>query len=235
MNINQNSCICNDTDINFLRPYEKCMRYGTEVLSDVELLAVILRVGTNGMDATQLAGKILTIPENRDGLLGLASISISRLMKIKGVGRVKAIQIKCICELSRRMAKQTAAQRMDFSSPDAIADYYMQDLRYLNKEHMILVMLDSKCRLIHDCVISMGTVNASLITPGEIFSEALKFEAVSIVLLHNHPSGDATPSRNDIEVTRRIAQAGSLLGINLIDHIVIGDNAYTSLREKEFM
>lgn len=99
MNINQNSCICNDTDINFLRPYEKCMRYGTEVLSDVELLAVILRVGTNGMDATQLAGKILTIPENRDGLLGLASISISRLMKIKGVGRVKAIQIKCICEL----------------------------------------------------------------------------------------------------------------------------------------
>lgn len=90
-------------------------------------------------------------------------------------------------------------------------------------------------RLIHDCVISMGTVNASLITPREIFSEALKFEAVSIVLLHNHPSGDATPSRNDIEVTRRIAQAGSLLGINLIDHIVIGDNAYTSLREKEFM
>ena len=100
---------------------------------------------------------------------------------------------------------------------------------------MVLVMLDSKCKMIRDCVISIGTVNASLITPREVFSEALKFEAVGIVLLHNHPSGDATPSRNDVAVTRRIAQAGSLLGIDLIDHIVIGDNSYTSLKEKEFM
>lgn len=235
MIINQNSCICNDGDINFLRPYEKCMKFGIEVLSDIELLAVILRVGTNGMDATKLAQVILNTAQTGDGLIGLTSLTINQLKKIKGVGNVKAIQIKCICELSRRMAKQTASLRLDFSSPEAIADYYMQDLRHLNKEHMVLVMLDSKCKMIRDCVISVGTVNASLITPREIFAEALKFEAVAIVLIHNHPSGDATPSRNDIAVTRRIAQAGSLLGIDLIDHIVIGDNSYTSLKEKEFM
>ncbi len=235
MIINQNSCICNDGDINFLRPYEKCMKFGTEVLSDIELLAVILRVGTNGMDATKLAEVILNTTKTGDGLIGLTSLTINQLMKIKGVGSVKAIQIKCICELARRMAKQTAGTKLDFSSPEAIASYYMQDLRHLNKEHMVLVMLDSKCKLIRDCVISIGTVNASLITPREVFAEALKFEAVAIVLLHNHPSGDATPSRNDVAVTRRIAEAGSLLGIELIDHIVIGDNSYTSLKEKEFM
>lgn len=235
MIINQNSCICNDGDINFLRPYEKCMKFGAEALSNIELLAVILRVGTNGMNSTQLAEKILNTAQTGDGLVGLTSLTINQLMKIKGVGSVKAIQIKCICELSRRMAKQRAAVRLDFSSPEAIANYYMEDLRHLNKEHMVLVMLDSKCKMIRDCVISIGTVNASLITPREVFSEALKFEAVGIVLLHNHPSGDATPSRNDVAVTRRIAQAGSLLGIDLIDHIVIGDNSYTSLKEKEFM
>ena len=231
----KNNCIRTEKTDTVLRPYEKCLTLGAETLSDAELLAVILRTGVSGMNSIELAQHIFSVCCRSKGLLGLSSITIPELLKIRGVGKVKAVQIKCICELSRRTAKQSASAKLKFTEPEAIAAYYMQDLRLLEKEHMILVMLDSKCRLIHDCVISMGTVNASLITPREIFSEALKFEAVSIVLLHNHPSGDATPSRNDIEVTRRIAQAGSLLGINLIDHIVIGDNAYTSLREKEFM
>ena len=121
----------------------------------------------------------------------------------------------------------------------AIAAYYMQDLRLLEKEHMILVLLDSKCRKIADTVLSVGTVNASLVTPREVFAEALKYNAVSVVLLHNHPSGDclpsAAPSHNDIAVTDRIVQAGKILGVQVIDHIIIGDNTYTSLKEKEYM
>ena len=169
------------------------------------------------------------------GLLGLSSITIPELLKIRGVGKVKAVQIKCICELSRRTAKQSASAKLKFTEPEAIAAYYMQDLRLLEKEHMILVLLDSKCRKIADTVLSVGTVNASLVTPREVFAEALKYNAVSVVLLHNHPSGDAAPSHNDIAVTDRIVQAGKILGVQVIDHIIIGDNTYTSLKEKEYM
>lgn len=234
MIINQNSCIGNQGTQGGMRPYEKCLALGAEGLSDSELLAVILRTGTSGIDATGLAARIFEVSEEK-GLLGLTGITVPELMSIKGVGKVKAIQIKCICELSRRMAKQTAEKKLDFISPESIAEYYMQDLRHLDREHMILVMLDTKCRLLHDCVLSVGTVNASLVTPREVFTEALRFHAVSIVLLHNHPSGDAQPSKNDIVVSRRISEAGALLGINLMDHIIIGDNTYTSLKEKEFI
>ena len=111
----------------------------------------------------------------------------------------------------------------------------MQDLRLLEKEHMILVLLDSKCRKIADTVLSVGTVNASLVTPREVFAEALKYNAVSVVLLHNHPSGDASPSQEDLNVTRRIKEAGQLLGIALTDHIIIGEHAYVSLREEHYL
>ncbi len=233
--INKNKCISNDSGVKDLRPYEKCTKFGPVYLTDEELLAVILRTGTNGMDSTQLSAMILETTHCTDRLLDLAQVSLNQFMQIKGVGVVKAIQIQCICELAKRMAKQQLSERMDFSSPEAIASYYMQDMRCLDKEHMLLVMLDSKCRLIHDSVLSIGTVNASLVTPREVFAEALKFGAVSVVLLHNHPSGDATPSRNDVAVTQRILEAGNVLGIPLVDHLIIGDNTYTSLREKEFI
>lgn len=219
------------------QPYEKCLLLGAKSLSDAQLLAVILRTGTAGLNATELASAILNLAGDTDvenRLMGLHNLSVSELTAIKGVGQVKAIQIQCICELSRRIAKQTAATRLDFTSPDSIAKYYMEDLRHLEKEQLVLVMLDSQCRLIKDCVISVGTVNASLISPREVFMEALKHNAVSIVLLHNHPSGDCTPSRNDIHITTKINNAGEIMGIKLIDHIIIGDNKYTSLKEKEY-
>jgi DNA repair protein RadC len=218
-----------------MRPYEKCFQYGATMLSDTELLAVVLRTGTTGKTSIELAEQILQSCHQSNSLLGLIGLSVSELLKIKGVGKVKAIQIKCICELSRRLAKETAARKLSFLNPEAIAKYYMQDLRCLTTEHLVLVMLDSKCRLVKDMILSIGTVNASLITPREIFIEALRSNAVSIVILHNHPSGDATPSKNDLSVTKRIMEAGKLIGINLIDHIIIGDNTYTSLKEKEFM
>lgn len=236
MTIYQNDCIQGQYRTGTLRPYEKCMAHTAAALSDAELLAVILRTGTTGMNATELAEKILTMCDAQSGnLTGLSNISVQQLLDIKGVGKVKAVQIQCICELSRRIAKQSAGAKLDFSAPETIAAYYMQDLRCLDKEHLILVLLDSKCRLLRDMVLSVGTVNASLVNPREVFVEALKYGAVSIVLLHNHPSGDATPSQNDIMVTRRVMKAGELLGIQLLDHIIIGDNSYTSLKEKEYM
>ena len=225
----KNNCIRTEKTNTVLRPYEKCLTLGAETLSDAELLAVILRTGVSGMNS------IFSVCCRSKGLLGLSSITIPELLKIRGVGKVKAVQIKCICELSRRTAKQSASAKLKFSDPEAIAAYYMQDLRLLEKEHMILVLLDSKCRKIADTVLSVGTVNASLVTPREVFAEALKYNAVSVVLLHNHPSGDAAPSHNDIAVTDRIVQAGKILGVQVIDHIIIGDNTYTSLKEKEYM
>lgn len=234
---NKTYCVLQKNNMLTEQPYEKCLAIGPRALTDAQLLAVILRTGTKGLNATELASKILGMAGHgnpKDKLTGLQGLTVQELTSIKGIGQVKAIQIQCICELSRRIAKETAAQRLDFSSPDSIAEYYMEDMRYLDREQLVLVMLDSKCRMIKDCVISVGTVNASLVSPREIFAEALRCNAVSIVLLHNHPSGDCTPSRNDIAVTTKISKVGDIMGINLIDHIIIGDNKYTSLKEKEY-
>lgn len=237
---NENYCVLSKDSMVEEKPYEKCMALGAKALTDAQLLAVILRTGTSGLNATSLAYNVFAASgsfDEKDGnqLLNLVNLSIPELMKIKGIGRVKAIQIQCICELSRRIAKQTAGKKLDFGSPQTIAEYYMEDMRHLEKEHLVLVLLDGKCCLIKDLVVTIGTVNASLVNTREIFAEALKYNAVSIVLLHNHPSGDSTPSRNDLAVTERIARAGEIMGINLIDHIIIGDNNYTSLKEKEFI
>ena len=156
---------------------------------------------------------------------------VAAIIKTGTAGMAKAAQLKCICELSRRIAKRQAAMRLKFSSPDTIAGYYMEDMRYLTKERLILIMLDSRLGLISDIVLSIGTVNSSLVSPSEVFYEACRNKAVSIVLVHNHPSGDSNPSRQDIEVTDKISKAGEILGIHLIDHIIIGDNNYTSLKE----
>lgn len=222
--------ICEKEEIKDLKPYEKCMTLGEKSLSDTELIAAIIKTGTSGKSAKELAGDILGCVGHK-GLSGLIDMSLSELMDIKGIGMAKAAQLKCICELSRRIAKKQAGVKLDFSSPAAIAKYYMEDMRYLTRERLVLIMLDSRLGLIKDVVLSVGTVNSSLISPAEIFYEACRNKAVSIVLLHNHPSGDSSPSKQDISVTRQVEEAGRILGIHLIDHIIIGDNNYTSLNE----
>ena len=146
---------------------------------------------------------------------------------------MKAIQIRCLAELARRMAKAEALEGLDFSSPNTIARYYMEDMRHRQKEVMKLLLLNTKAKLIGASDISVGTVNATLVSPRELFLEALKKNAVSIILLHNHPSGDPTPSKEDIIITKQIQEAGELLGVNLLDHIIIGNNCYVSMREKK--
>jgi DNA repair protein RadC len=130
------------------------------------------------------------------------------------------------------MAKETASNHLRLTTPQSVADYYMQDMRHLTREQVILLMMDSKNRIIKDMVISEGTVNTSIMPTREVFIHAVKYEAVNIILLHNHPSGDPTPSAEDIRVTKRIAEAGGLIGISLMDHIIIGDNRYISLKEQ---
>ena len=217
------------------QPYEKCLRQGAEHLTDTELLAVIIRTGTPGVSAYDLAGKILEKCGMYQGILGICHLTLDELMSIRGVGRVKAIQIKCIAELSRRIAKTTASCQVCLSSPASVADYFMEDMRHEEQEQLVLLMLNSKNRILKEKMIFKGTVNYSCISPREIFIEAVKAKAVHIVLIHNHPSGDPTPSREDILMTRQIQEAGELLGITLLDHIIIGDNRYASMMEEKVL
>ncbi len=214
------------------RPYEKCEHSGSTSLSDRELLAVILRAGTRGRNALDLADTILYSKSKQRGILNLHHWTYQQLLNIKGVGKVKAIQILCISELAKRLSKALVAPELSFHNPSTIANYYMEDLRHCQQEHMKLLLLNTKSKLIGESNISKGTVNATVISPRELFIDALQMGAVSIILLHNHPSGDPSPSKEDILTTRRIKEAGQLIGIELIDHIIIGNNCYMSFCEK---
>ncbi|MGN0341570.1 MAG: DNA repair protein RadC [Roseburia sp.] len=212
------------------RPYEKCMTHGPECLSDAELLAVILRTGSSGQNAVQLAEQILNSGDGN--LLALYVLTPEQLMQLPGIGRVKAIQLKCIAELSKRIAGTKRREAITLSDARSVAAYYMESLRHELHERLVLCMFDGKCRLIQESVLTIGTANASLISPRDIFSQALIHHALHIILVHNHPSGTPTPSRQDIQVTRQIKEGGDLIGITLADHIIIGDKRYYSFKEQ---
>ena len=217
------------------RPYEKCLRYGAGRLSNVELLAVLLRTGTKGMNSLELARSILEAPSGEETLLNIHQITLQKLKRLRGIGKVKAVQILCLSELAKRLAKASAKEGLVFHLPVTIAEYYMEEMRHQKQEHMKLLMLDTKSKLLGESNISKGTVNASLVSPRELFIEALDCGAVSIILLHNHPSGDPTPSQADILFTKRVKEAGELIGILLLDHIIIGNNCYISFAEQNMI
>ena len=216
------------------RPDEKLERYGALSLSDAELLAIIIRTGFQGYNSVRLAEDILNCSKGK-GLIGLCQVDIEELTKVRGVGKVKAIQLKAVAELTRRISKRIAKESLIMDSPETVARYFMEDLRHKDKECFMMLSLDGKGALIAESLISIGTVNASLASPREVFIEAIKNRAVSIILVHNHPSGNPHPSKNDLVVTEKMKQAGELLGIKLIDHIIIGDNSYVSLSEEKMM
>ncbi len=217
------------------RPYEKCLHYGAEHLSDAELLAVLIRTGVKGMNSLELAQKLLQASSEQMGLLNIHHLTLQKLKSIKGIGTVKAIQILCLSELAKRLAKTSAREGLILNTPSTIAEYYMEELRHQKQEQMKLLMLNTKTKLIGESNISKGTVNASLVSPRELFIEALNLEAVSIIMVHNHPSGDPTPSENDILLTKRVKDAGDLIGITLLDHIIIGNNCYISFSEQKMI
>ncbi len=217
------------------RPYEKALYLGPEKMTDAELLAVILNTGAKGESAVDIAQRILNLSPNKEGLLGLWHLGIEDYKTIPGIGVVKAIRLVCISELSRRLSTLSALKTLDFSDSATVAAYYQEQLRHEEREKLIVAMLDTRCRFLGDTEISRGTVNASYASAREIFTAALRMRAVSIVLVHNHPSGDPSPSEADLIATRQIAEAGRLLGICVYDHIIIGDTIYASLREFGYM
>ncbi len=213
-------------------PYEKFLRFGPQALTESELLAIILRTGTKNKSALQLAEEILSMSDpKKEGLLGLYDIPLEKLMAIKGMGEVKAVKVKCLTELSARISAAKAKVGMILNKPETVARYYMESLRHKKTECVIMACLDSKGEILHDSMISSGSVKMSVVSPREIFMEALKYEAVNILLVHNHPSGDPVPSQADITLTENVAQMGKTLDIPLLDHIIIGDNRYVSFKE----
>lgn len=217
------------------RPYEKCLRVGPEALSDAELLAVIIRSGTTGHSAVELAMEVLKASNKEQGILGIIDMTIPELKKIKGIGGVKAVQLKCIGELAMRISRSYKGHKEHFNSPAQISGYYMEKLRHERREQLVLLMLDTKGGLVHETVLSKGTVDFSIVSPRDVFVEALRYDAVKIVLVHNHPSGDPEPSGADISITDRIEKLGNIIGIPLIDHIIIGDNTYVSFKERRLI
>ena len=215
-----------------LRPYEKCEAFGAAALSDAELIAVILRSGSRGKNSVRLSEELLCLRERKNGLLNLMYLSEKELLSLKGVGRVKALQICCIGELSRRIWKQEASRGLDVRSAASVADYYMEDLRHLDYECIYLMLLDTRDNLQKSVCVSRGSIHGACISPREILSEALRYRACSFILVHNHPSGDPLPSKADRELTAHMEKAGLAIGIPLLDHVIIGDNRYFSFLEK---
>lgn len=216
-----------------MQPYEKFKADGAEHLSDEELLAVFIRTGTKDQNSVEIAEYMLG--ECLGGsLLGLFHISWKNLMKIPGIGEVKAVRLKCLAELARRISQTRAEKNLRFDDPATVAAYYMEDMRHREQEYALLIMLDQKLHLISDEVLSIGTVSESVVSPRELFLKALRENAVQIMLLHNHPSGDPSPSEADLKITEKIRLLGAMLNIPLTDHIIIGDNRYISLRKAGF-
>lgn len=212
-------------------PYERFLSCGAQSLTNAELLAIILRTGTKEKSATQLSREVLGFFEDGSSdLSSLRRLTLQDLISIPGIGEVKAVKILSLAEISRRLVRERAAQKLIFSSPSSVADYYMEDMRHLETEKAVLVMLDNRMALLREETVSTGTVNCTLLSPREIFIQAMRWNAVNIMLVHNHPSGDPTPSDLDLDITGRICRAGQLLGIRLIDHLIIGDHNWTSLR-----
>ena len=215
------------------RPREKLMNRGAEALSNAELLAILLRTGTQEESVMRLAERIL-IEVGEEGLSGLAHSSIESLMKRKGVGEAKAITIAAALELGKRVAIGDSKKRVIIRSSDDIANYMMPRLRYCDREHFYAILLNTKNHIIASPLISIGTLSESLVHPRELFKEAINHSSSSVILVHNHPSGDPSPSREDIMMTRRIIEGGRLLDIQILDHVIIGDNTYISLREQGY-
>ncbi len=216
------------------RPYEKLEMYGAETLTNSELLAIIIKTGTKDETSIMLAQKILSLKNNnsKQDLRFLQDISIKELMTIKGIGKVKAIQIKAVGELTKRLSKPINDMKIKIKSPNDIADLFMQEMRYEKREMMKLVVLNTKNIIQKIINISLGATNSVSVEPKEILLEAIKCQATKIILIHNHPSGDPTPSKDDYRFTDRIYECADIMGIELLDHIVIGDGTFVSIFSK---
>ncbi len=213
------------------RPRERLIKYGPESLTDAQLLAIILRTGSNGKTVLDTAIELI---QKFDGLQGLQDASIKELRKVKGLGIAKIAQIKASLELGKRVLSQKAQLQM-FNSAKTVYEYFHPKLNGIKKERFITLLLDTKLKPLKEIKVSEGTLNQSLIHPREIFKEAVKESAYALILIHNHPSGDPTPSEQDIEITKKLKKASEILEIQILDHVIIGNGKYFSMRENNII
>lgn len=216
------------------RPYEKLEIFGEETLSNAELLAIIIKTGTKENSVISIAQQILKLGGETDSnsLRFLQDISLNEFMHIKGIGKVKAIQLKAICELTKRISRPINNKLVKIHAPQDVADLLMPELRYEKREIAKVVLLNIKNIVVKTIDISLGGANFTYIEPKDVLAEAVKMQIPKIILVHNHPSGDPRPSKSDFQITDKIYEAADLFGIQLLDHIVIGDGTYESIFRK---
>ena len=211
------------------RPRERLEKMGASALSVTELLAIQLRTGSSVQSALGLAAELL---HAFGGLRGVAAASREELSRVKGIGPVKAIEICAAVELSRRLSVLSGDDKPCIRSPQDVSNLLMAEMRDLKKEHLRSLLLDTKNRVIKTCTVSIGILDSSLVHPREVFKDAIIASAAAIIVAHNHPSGDPSPSAEDRRITQRLHECGQLLGIELLDHIILGDNRFVSLKER---
>ena len=212
------------------RPYEKMELYGENALSNAELLAIILKTGTKEESSVVIAQKLLSLyPESENNLDFLKEMSIEEFMHIKGIGKVKAIQLKAIGELTKRIARPITTNQVQINSPKEVAELLINEMRYDKREIVKVILLNAKNKVIKIEDVCFGGTNSAILKPKDVLQEAIKLGVPKIILVHNHPSGDPTPSKSDFAFTERLLQASETMGIELLDHIVIGENRFESI------
>lgn len=214
------------------RPRERMIRQGPEHLSNVELIALLLRTGSMGESVMLLAQRVLS---QVGGLKGLVNLSYHELTRIHGIGPAKAVQILAGIELGQRLVKAIPEETDVIRCPSDVVQLVMEEMRFLQQEHFVCMFLNTKNRVIDKKCIFIGSLNTSVVHPREIFREAIRCSAASVICIHNHPSGDPTPSQEDVEITKRLFNAGEMIGIEMIDHLIIGDQTYYSMRENNLI
>jgi len=211
------------------RPRERLFKYGAENLTDAELLGIIMIKGYEGKTSVELAKELLS---ETKGLRNLNSLSFSEMSSIKGIGLAKFAQIKAALEIGKRLVKESSIPRKRVFNALDLYNYYGPSMRDLKKEIFKMVLLDVKNRIIKEVNVSMGSLTESIVHPREVLKDIIKESAASVIFLHNHPSGEATPSQNDLEISDRLVKICDLLGIRVLDHIIIGDGTFTSLAQQ---
>lgn len=215
------------------RPVEKACSQGIETLSNVELLAMIIHTGTKNKSAIGLAEDVLSAFP--DGISGLGDCCLQELLILDGIGKTKACRILGAVELGKRISAMSARERFSIGSSDDVAKLFMEELRYAKKEHFRCLLLNAKGDIISTEQVSIGELSSTVVHPREVFSMAVRKSASAVIFVHNHPSGDARPSQEDVETTRRLVECGILLGIRVLDHIIIGDGLFSSMREMGYI
>lgn len=214
------------------RPRERLINLGPDKLANQELIAILLGSGTKKESVSALAARVLM---HFEGLKLLKDATIEELTAIRGIGVAKGVQLLAAIELGKRMNSFQPSKRYVIRSPEDGANYVMEEMRTLKQEHFVALFLNTKNQVIHRQTIFIGSLNASIVHPREVFREAIKRSSAAIIVIHNHPSGDPSPSQEDIHVTRRLYEAGKMIGIEVLDHLIIGDRKFVSLKEKGYV